>query len=160
MFGSFAFFTVSAFLEDALGEHAEVAADRNSGGGDGADFFRLAGSAFELYGIGAGCDEAAGGGECLAGSIVGVYRKVRDDEGGRAGAGDGGEVMENVIESDVGGVRESEDDHAEGIADEEKIDAGLIEKAGGGVVVAGEGGDGIEALPKGDCGGLFLGSHF
>ena len=138
LLGGFAFFVVAAFFEDALGQHAEVAHHGNAGGGDGADFFRLADAAFEFHRLRPGGDEAAGGFQRLLRRVVGVDRQIADDQRLRLGAGDGGHVVQHVVERDVGGVRKSEHHHAERIADEQHIHAAFVEQAGGGVVVGGQ----------------------
>lgn len=113
LLGRFAFFPISAFFEDALGQHAEVAADGDACGGDGADFFRLADAAFELYGIGSGGEKGAGGFEGLFRGRVGIDGKICDDESFWLRADDGLQVVEDVGKCDVGGVWKAEDDHAE-----------------------------------------------
>ena len=159
LFGGFAFFVVSTLFEDPLREHAEVATDRNSSLGDGVDFFRLADTAFELHSIGSGGDEGVCGGEGLCGSVVGVDGEIGDDESGGFGSDNGFEVVKDVRERHVGGVRESKDDHSERVADEENIDTGLIEQARRGIIVAGEGGDGAGSFFSGDQGDFLFGSH-
>ena len=117
LFGGFAFFMVSAFFENALWEHTEVAANGNAGLGDGADFFCLADAAFEFHGIGSRGDEGFCGGKGLFWRIVGMDREIRDDQSSRLSAGDGFEMVKDVGDRDVGGVRKTKDHHAERIAD-------------------------------------------
>ena len=153
LLGGFAFFAIAAFFDDALGEHAEVAHHGDTGGGDGTDFFGLADAAFKFHCFGTGGDEALRGFKSLGGRVIGVDGQVADDKGFRFRPRDGGHMVEHVGESDVGGVWKSEDDHAEGIADEQDVDAAFIEQARGGVVVGGESRDGqaVFAGPDGFC---------
>ena len=58
-------------------------------------------------------------------------------------AGDGAGVVEHLVESDGQGVLVAEDDHAERVADEDHVDAGLVEQARGGIVIRGERRDGL-----------------
>jgi hypothetical protein len=50
-------------------------------------------------------------------------------------------MVQHVILCDRSGVGVTEHDHAQGVADEDEIDAGLINEAGAWVVISGEGGD-------------------
>ena len=132
---------VAALLFNRLGEHADVGHDGVAGVAEGVDFGNDGDAALELDGFGAGVGELAGVGDGVSGGLVGVVGEIADDEGSRLGAGDGGDVMLDFGERDVGGVGITEDDHADGVADEEDGDAGFIEQAGGGIVVGGERGD-------------------
>lgn len=146
---------ISAFLQDALGQHAEVAADGNAGGGDGADFFGLADASFKFYCIGSCCDELSRCVESLGGSVVGVDGEIRDDESLWFCPGYCFQVVKNVREGDVCGIRVAEDDHAEGVSDEEDVEPGFIKQAGHGIVVAGECGYGTGSFLPGDDGDFF-----
>ncbi len=147
---------VAAFLENALGEHAEVAEDGDAGSDHGADLVGLADAAFEFDGLGAGLDEALGVVEGFGGGGVAVDGEVGDEEGAGGAPGGGGGMVEHVLHGDVGGVRVAEDDHAEGVADEDEIEAGFVEETGGGVVVGGEGRDGRAGGFPVTEGGCFL----
>ena len=68
-------------------------------------------------------------------------------------------MVEDVGEADVCGVGEAQDNHAEGVADEQDVDAGFVQQARHRVVVAGEGGDGASAFVSSDGGDFFLWSH-
>lgn len=155
--GGFAFFVVSAFLEDALGEHSEVGADGDAVLGEVLDVSGVGGAAFEFDGFGTGLEEEAGVVEGEFGGVVGVDGEVAEDEGAWFCAGDGGDVVEHVLEGDVGGVWEAEDDHAEGVAYEEEVDILFVEEFGGGEVVGGECGDGVGGIFALGEGGDFLG---
>ena len=78
--------------------------------------------------------------------MVAAVGHVDDEQGALDGAADGAGVVQHVVHGDAEGVWVAEDGHAEGVADEEDVDAGLVDQAGGGVVVGGEGGDGGGAL--------------
>lgn len=146
-----AFLFVSAFDFDPLREHAEVADHGDASLDDGGDFFGLVEAAFEFDSFGTGFDEFLGVGEGGGGIGVGIDGEVGDEEGVFGTTGGGGGVVEHVVESDVGGVGEAEDDHPEGVANEEEVEAGFVEEAGGGVIVGGEGGDG--RMAKADLSG-------
>ena len=133
---------VSALFEDALGEHAEVAEDGDAVVENGADLVGLADAAFQFDGFGADGGEASGVGEGLLWGGVAVDGEVCDDEGLGCAPGGGGGVVEHVLHVDMGGVGKAEDDHAEGIADEDEVDASFIEESGCRVVVGGERRDG------------------
>ena len=139
--GCFAFELVAAFFADALREHAEVGHDGDAVCDDVGDTRGVACAAFEFHGVRAGGDEAAGVGDGLVGRVVAGEGEVGDDKRALRAAGDGGGVMEHVLHGDVGGVGEAEDDHAEGIADEEDVDAAFVEQPRGRVVVGGEDGE-------------------
>ena len=135
LFRGFALFPVASFFNHALGKHAEVAADGDAGVGDLFDFFRLTDAAFELHGVGPGFDEQLGIGQGHLRRFVAVDRKVADDDGFCLRAGDGGGVMEHVRHGDVGGIGIAEHDHTEGVANQQEVDAGFIEKSGSRIVI-------------------------
>ena len=85
--------------------------------------------------------------------VVSVDGQVAYDESPRLGAGDGGHVVEHVVERDVRGVRKTEDHHAERVADEQDVHAAFVQQAGGRVVVCGEDRDRAFAFagPDGFC---------
>ena len=82
----------------------------------------------------------------FAAFLVGAERHVHDDEGVPDAAHDGGRVAEHVEEGDREGVVVAEQGGADGIADENQRDAGLVEEAGGLEIVGGEGGDFFDAF--------------
>ena len=104
---------VAAFFDHALWQHAEVADDRDACRGDRADFFRLADATFEFHCFGTGGDELACGVEGHFGRVVGVDRQVADDDGLRFRARNGGDMVQHVIERDMGRVRKTQHHHAE-----------------------------------------------
>jgi hypothetical protein len=132
-----AFFSVSAFFADALGQHSEMAADRDPAAHQGANFCGLTQAALEFHRVGPGLDEPAAVPESRFGVRIGADRQVGDDRGRRLGAGHGLGVMKHVREGHAGGVGETEHDHAERVADEQHIDARLVEQPRGRVVVGG-----------------------
>jgi hypothetical protein len=124
---------------------ADVGDDGDFGGGEAADEFGARGAAFDLDGLGAGLlDEAEGvAGGVAQGGVVGAVGHVGDEEGAAEAAGDGAGVVEHLVEGDGEGVFVAEDDHAERVADQDHVDAGLVDQARGGIVVCGERGDGM-----------------
>ena len=86
-------------------------------------------------------------------------RQIADDESLRLGAGDGGHVVQHVIERDVGGVRKPEHHHAQRIADQQDVHAAFIEQAGGRVIVGGERGDRASAFAGPQGFGFLKGGH-
>ena len=136
---------VAAHRVDGLGSEADVGDDGDFGGGEATDEFGAVAAAFDFYGLGAGVlDEAEGVADGVVdGGVVGAVGHVGDEEGAAEGAGNGAGVMEHLVEGDGEGVFVAEDDHAERVADEDHVDAGLVDQARGGIVVRGEGGDGM-----------------
>lgn len=132
---------VAALLLDRLREHADVAHDGKTGGAQGGDFGCDLDAALELDGLSTGIGELAGVGDGVGGGLVGVVGEIADDEGAGLGAGDGGDVVLDFGERDVRGVRITENDHADGVADEEDGHASFIKEARGGIIVGREGGD-------------------
>ena len=135
------FYLVSAFFADALGEHADVSHDGNLVSDESGDLRGVGGAAFEFDGIGAGGEKALGIGDGVVWGGVSIDGEIGDDHSVFGSAGDGGGVMDDVIDGDIGGVWKAEHHHAERIADEENIDAGFVEEASGGVIVGGEDGE-------------------
>lgn len=74
------------------------------------------------------------------------------------GPGGGANMMFHVGHGDMGRVRITENDHAEGIADQEEGDAGFVEQSGEGIIVRGEGGDRLLTFQGADDGGCDAGS--
>ncbi len=99
-----------------------------------------AAAAFDLDGLRAGfLEEADGVVDCVVdSSVVRAVGHVGDEEGAACCAGDGASVVEHLVEGDGKGIVVSKDDHGERVADEDKVDAGLVGQAGGGIVVGGE----------------------
>ena len=129
---------------DALGREAEVAHDRDAGVDDGLDAGADLGAAFELDAV-AGClgHEAAGvehGG--LVGGLVAHVGHVADEPAVGGAAAHGGGVADHVVHRDRQGGVEAEHGHAEAVANEDDVDAGLLDQVGHGVVVAGDHGEG------------------
>ncbi len=134
---------VAAHAVNALRGEAEVADDGDFGISEGADQFDA--RAFDLDGLGAGfLDEADGVGEAFGDrAVIAAEGHVGDEQGAADGAADGAGVVEHLVDGDGEGVFVAEDDHGERVADQDQVDAGFVGEAGGGVVVGGEGGDGL-----------------
>ena len=77
----------------------------------------------------------------------------------RFGPGDGGHVVQHVVERDVGGVRKPEHHHAERIADQQDVHATFVEQARGRVIVGGERGDRASAFAVAQGLGFLKGGH-
>jgi hypothetical protein len=75
-----------------------------------------------------------------------MNRQISDDESGGFGTGNGFDMVKHMRQSDMGGVRKTENDHAQRIADEEDVRAGLVEQACHGKVIAGQRGNGAGAF--------------
>ena len=127
----------------ALRRQAEMADHGNFGIRESAD--ELDARAFDLDGFGAGLlDEADGVGESLGDrAVIAAEGHVGHDERAADGAADGACVVEHLVNGDGKRIFVAEDDLGERIADKDEIDACLIDKARGGVVVGGERGDGL-----------------
>ena len=107
-----------------------------------AELQDAAGSDFVAELIATFLEEAAG----VADGFVGVplvrhEGHVGDDDGLRCGADDGAGVVEDVVHGDGDSALVAEDDAADGIADENDRDAGLLDQPGGWVVVGGDHGE-------------------
>ncbi len=137
---------------DGLRRQSDVAHDGDVGAGDGGDGGGAADAAFELDGVGAALfDEAAGAFEgLLRADLVAHEGQVGDDEGAADAAGDDAGVVDHLVEGDGERVGLALDDHAEGVADEEAVDAGDVEESGGGVVVGGEHREAVAAFAGGE----------
>ncbi len=120
-----------------------MADDGNLGFDERAD--ELDARAFDLDGFGAGLlDEADGVGDGLGDrAVIAAEGHVGHDERAAHGAAHGARVVQHLVDGDGQRVFVAEDDHGERVADEDEIDAGLVDKARGGVVVGGERGDGL-----------------
>ena len=120
-----------------------MADDGNLGFDKRADKFDA--RALDLDGFGAGfLDEADGVGDGVGDrAVIAAEGHVGDDEGAADGAAHGARVVEHLVHGDGERVFVAKDDHGERVADEDEIDAGLVDEARGGVVVGGERGDGL-----------------
>jgi len=132
------FFAVFAFDEDLLGEHADMADEREPGAGDGAHLIFEIGAPLEFHGMRAGFDEAAGVFDGLFRGDVGFERQIGADRGLLGTADDGFEMMQHMLHRDMGGVGEAEFDHANRVADKDQVDARFLEQFGGRIIVGGE----------------------
>lgn len=138
-------FAVTAEVVDTLGEQADVAKDWDAGVDDVLDLRGEGGIGFNFDGLGSAflhkpCARLEG----LGLGKVGVgKREVGDQEAVGIGPVDGCRVVEDVFELDLDCGFKAEQGSAEGIADEEQVDAGPGGKQGGGRIIGREGGDGI-----------------
>ena len=154
-----AFHLVASFFPDLLGQQADVRLHRDAGLHDGADFGFLAHAAFQFYGIHPGAHELAGVLHGKFGGVKGADGHVENDEGIFRGASHAFAVVQHVGQGHVGGIRESQHGHAQGIAHQNHIEAGFIHHAGGGVIVSGELGNGFLAHLGRYGGNLFRRCH-
>ena len=138
--GGFALDAIAAEGVDGLGREADVSHYGNFGFGEARDEFETALAAFDFDGFGAGFfDEADGVAKGFGDvGVIGAEGHVGDDEGVVGAAADGAGVVDHFVERDGESVVVAENDHAERVANEEDIDAGLIGKARSRVVVGGE----------------------
>jgi hypothetical protein len=130
LLGGLALLFVAALLDHTLGQHADVADEGDACLHDGFDLGDEGGAALELHGICTGGDEAAGIVEGLTGGVVAVRGQIAQDGGAGGATADGGDVVDHHVHGDAGGVWQAEDDHAEGVADEKEVGAGLIQQSG------------------------------
>ena len=122
---------------------AEVADGRDAGVDDALDAVGHGCAAFQLDGVAAGFGHEASGvaDGGLDGGLVGHVGHVADHEGGGCAAADGLRVADHVVHGDRQGGVVAEHGHAQAVADQDHLDAGLLLQIGGGVVVAGQPGD-------------------
>ena len=142
--------TVAATLDDhaaervdRLGSEADVAHDRDAGVDDGADgvsaFYAAlkldrgdAGFLHQAHGVAHGVD---------VGGLVAAEGHVRDDEGALGGIGHGAGHGDHLVDGQRDGGVAAVDDVGGGVADEQNVDAGVVEDAGGHHVIGRQGGN-------------------
>jgi hypothetical protein len=124
---------------DGLGREADVSHNGNFGFGEAGDELETALAAFDFDSFGAGfLDEADGVAEGFGDvGVIGAEGHVGDDEGVLCAAADSAGVVDHFVEGDGEGVVVAEDDHTEGITDEEDVNASLVGEARSRVVVGG-----------------------
>ncbi len=134
---------IAAHAVHALRREAEMADDGDLRVGERAN--QLDARALDLDGFGAGfLDEADGVGDALGDrAVIAAEGHVGHDERAAHGAAHGARVVQHLVDGDGKRVFMAENDHGERVADENEIDAGLVDKPRGGVVVGGERGDGL-----------------
>ena len=138
---AFAFDAVAAFLDDSLGKHSEVADDGDSVGDNGLEHPEDFAAALDFHKVRTGLAEEAGvfHREFRRGATP--CGKIGSDECFFRPTGYGTRVVNHVGHGHLGGVGLAEDDHAERIADEQKIEPTAIEQTRGRVVVGGQPGE-------------------
>ena len=134
---------VSAHAVKALRGEAEMGDDGDFGLGEGAD--EIDARAFDFDGFGAGFfDEANGVGEAIGYcAVIAAEGHVGDEQGAADGAADGAGVMEHLVDGDGEGVFKAHHHHGQRIAHQHHVDARLVDKARGCIVIGGERGDGL-----------------
>ena len=142
-FGGAGLDAVAAHAVKALGGKAEVADDGDFGVSEGAD--QLEARPLDFDGFSASLFDKADSivNALVDCSVIAAKGHVGYDQGASNGTANGAGVMEHFIDGDSECVVVTEDHHGEGVADEEEVDSGFVYQAGGGVVVSGEGGDGL-----------------
>jgi len=122
--------------------------DGNLGLGERGDERGAVAAAFDFDGFRASLlDEARGVGDgLLRGCVVGAEGHVRDEQSALHGAADGMGVVQHLVHGDGQGAVIAEDGHAERVADEEQVNAGLVDEGARGIVIRGERGDGLAGL--------------
>ncbi len=138
---------VSAERADGLRREAEVPHDGDARLDDRADRARALAAALELHGVHPAVrEEAARVADGLGDvGLVREERQVADPERGGARPRDGARVVEHVVHRDAQRVVVAEDDHAERVADEDRVDAGRVRGLRGRVVVRRDHDDGLAA---------------
>ena len=141
---------VAAALDDvaaqavlALRREADVRHHRDARGHDAADLLGAANPALELHGVGVRLfHEAERGVKRFVGTgLVGSERHVGDDERAFDGSCDRAGQRNELIHGHRERGVEAEHVVAGGVADQQKVDAGLVEDLGAQLVVAGQAGD-------------------
>ncbi len=135
---------IAAHFVDGLGREPEVADDRDLGGGEPLDQFGAAGTALDFDGLGAGLfDKADGVGHALSElEMVRAPGHVGGNDGVTHGPADGASVVQHFLDRDGQSVFVAEDHLGEGIADQDQVDAGLVDQARRSVVIGSERRDG------------------
>ncbi len=135
---------VAAGDRDALGFAAHVAADGDAGADHALDEPGKGCVSFELDDVGkALADEATGVAHGVIGrGLVGHEGHVAHDQSFGGPTFDPGGEREQDAQVDVDSAGVAEDDLGGGVAHEQDVDAGTLQPAGGGGVVAGDAGEG------------------
>ena len=136
-----AFHFVSTLFADVLREHADVGEHGNAGGDECTDLRGQSGAALEFDRLGPGFDETARIGHRFVRRAVGIDRQVGDDDGIFHAAGNRTGVADHVVEGDCGGVRVTEHDHTERVADKNEVGARFVDQTRRRVIIGGERGN-------------------
>ena len=128
---------------DRLRRQADMAHHGNIHIHDGLDNPGDVDPTFEFDGLGpAFLEQASGIGDRLTNTgLIGEKRHVAHNEGARASPVDQPEVVDHIVHRDRQGRIRPLHGRAQRVADQEKVDAALVQDAGERVVVGGEGGD-------------------
>lgn len=121
-----------------MGQHADVADERNPGSGDGPDLGQDGRAALQFDGIGTGLHERPGAGEGFLRGLVGMPWQVAADGGPGDAPADASGMVHHVGEGDIDRIRIAKRYHAETVSDEDEIDPGLIQQPPGGIIRGGE----------------------
>ncbi len=142
-FSSAGLHTIAAHAIHALRGEAEMADHGNFCIRESADEFDA--RAFDLDSFGSRLlDEPDGVGESLGDrAVIATEGHVSHDQRAMHGAAHGACVVQHLVNGDGKRIFVAEDDLGERIADKDEIDACLIDKARGGVIVGSERGDGL-----------------
>jgi len=129
---------VATFFNDPLREHSEMTDKRNAICKYGLNRRQALPTSFDLHQIGARFAKLAGilNGEARRGATA--SGQVGSDECFRGTTCNGAGVVDHVGHCDMCRVGMTKNHHSQGIADQQKIQAALVEKTRCGVVVGGE----------------------
>ncbi len=137
-----------------LRRESDVSDDGNLRVDDAADERNARGAALDLHRFGtAFLDEAHGVLQRLAAArVIGTEGHVGHQKRVAHGAAHGAGVVQHLIHGDRQSAVIAEHHLGERVSDQDQVHAGFIGKAGGGVIVGGEGDDGLVAcasFPRG-----------
>ena len=118
----------------------------NPGGDDCLDLRQDRLATLRLYPLCPGGDQALGRSHRLLRRLVGLIRKVSDDEAAWHGPSHGGGVVSHFIKRHVRGVGVTQHDHPERVAHKNQRDAGGIKQLGHGEVIRRQRRDRLAAL--------------
>ena len=123
--------TVPAHAVDRLRRQADVGHDRDVDGSERGDGVRHGDAALELHRLGAAfLDQAAGVAQrILRAHLVGEERQVADEQRPLPRARHHAAVVDHLVERHRQGRVESLDDHAERVADQDDVDARMVDDA-------------------------------
>jgi len=150
----------AAELGQALGGEPDVALDRDAGPDHGAHGLDVA-CALDLDRPGAAVGQQA---HCVGHGLfhrdlVGAEGHVGHDQGAAGGRSHRPGVMEHLLHGHGQGVGAAEDDHGQGVADQDHVRAGLFHQPGRWEVVGGDHGQPAGALGRADIGSSQLFAH-
>ncbi len=133
---------ITAKLMHRLRCQTDMAHNRHAGADDGANRFLHRDAAFELDRLGAGFLEKAPGvaQRLVLADLIGHERHIADDQSALTPAHHQAGVVDHLVHGDGESIGAALDDTAQGVADQQHLDAGFVENPREGIVVSSQAG--------------------